>query len=428
MKIKLLPAIAILFFLGGCSKSKNNPTPVTNDVIKINLVSGLNQTGQIGYMLSDSIVVKVTDNGNPVSGYDVQFIGSGCNSDLATDVNTKADGTAVYHWALAANAGAQTLKAVAVSQGKRIDSVAINATAVGSSGMPAKSACTPGGFPENIVSLSTGRLLACFYTQTSIRYSDDNGISWNPLKGFGANHTVLLLVTTPQDEIFAATDGDGVFYSSDGGSSWSNVSPPGLTKQDRLSDMAYTRSGKLILAGVSTDTYISADKGKTWTLAGAGLGTGAAYQFPVELNNGDLYLLSYTNILYKSSDGGKSWTPLANATNAHVTAICSDDNGWFYKAVMTSGVDDAILVSKDNGATFSNLYDFTVLTNQPYIVDMSVQRDGLFYFGGLVYAVYRIPYANQVTTYALTNMAFPAYIVSKANTFLYGKYDGFYYY
>jgi hypothetical protein len=145
------------------------------------------------------------------------------------------------------------------------------------------------------------------------------------------------------------------------------------------------------------------------------------------LKNGDLYILSYTNILYKSTDGGKSWIQQNDRANEHVSAVYMDNNGWFYKASMVTASNVAIEISKDNGATFT-----TFLNNSPggppYITNMSIQQDGLFYFVELSYSICRLTSLNSIDTYAMTGNPFAVYLVTKNNRFLYTGTTGMYYY
>ncbi|MFI5159431.1 MAG: hypothetical protein ACHQF4_11235 [Sphingobacteriales bacterium] len=425
--------MAILTLLDCSCSKKNNPTPPSPaNNYKITLVSGNTQTGAIGYGLKDSIMIKVTDNGNAASNVQVQFIGSGCNEDLATNVNTKANGSASYYWTLSADQGQQTLRAVIIAGGKRIDSTNASATAVTAAALalPQKSACTPnpGSEATRILQLSTGRLLACFPGKTSIRYSDDDGVSWNPLTGFGSKHSVAAMAISPQDEIFVAAENEGVFYSKDAGNTWADISPPTFDKTDNSADIAYTSSGKLIFSGLYNDVFISTDKGSTW-INSTGLNNGGSYTEALELNNGDMYILCGNNVLYKSTNHGQSWTPQNNRLILNFSAIYVDNKGWFYEASGISGSSpDIITVSKDNGATFTNLVTYTNPTFQPYINNISVQRDGLLYFGELSYAICRLPNPGQVMNYTLTQYPFGIYLVTKTNRFLYVNFGGIYYF
>jgi photosystem II stability/assembly factor-like uncharacterized protein len=442
MKNKPLIFIAIFGILNyGCSKSSNNPKPTTknNSTIKISLVSGNGQNAQIGYPLPDSIYVKVTNNGNAASGYAVQFIGSGCNEDLVANISTKSDGTAAYSWAMAGNGGAQTLNAVVVQNGQRIDSVAANATASTVLVNPAKSACTPNivitnkvitGIAEHFVRLSTGRLLACFDVITSIRYSDDNGATWNPLKGFGASNWVTQLAVTPQNGIFAATATAGIFYSADAGNNWKNVSPPGFNMQNGVYDMNYTNSGKLIVLSALTNVYITANQGGSWTASnGTGLNAGTSYSNPVELSNGDIYVVSLSSVLFKSTDGGQNWAAQNNKLDVDVTAIYVDDNGYFYEASSTpASSQDVIAVSKDNGVTFNNLVSYMVPTYQPFIEDIGIQPDGKFYFGLLSTSIVQETSGGTLNTMVSNNVSpFAPYIATTNQVFVYGSYQGVFY-
>src|ERR1700742_399240 len=112
-----LLTISVIFF--SCSKS-SQPSPgpkgdgTTDSSIKIEIVSGDNQTDTIGNQLPVQIVVKVTKNGQPLSNYYVGYQGSGCNSDHMDTWLTGADGTVGYRWSLAGDIGQQSLKIYAL--------------------------------------------------------------------------------------------------------------------------------------------------------------------------------------------------------------------------------------------------------------------------------------------------------------------------
>ena len=434
--IKPFHLTAILILLGYSCSKKNNPTPPPIDNYNITLVSGNNQTAAIGYGVKDSIVVKVTDNGNAASSVQVQFVGSGCNEDLVTNVNTKGDGSATYYWTLAADQGQQTLRAVIIAGGKRVDSTSASATAVTATSLalPLKSACIPPNVaPESIVGLTTGQLLSCFNEMTSIRYSNDNGLSWSPLTGFGASHKVVLLATSPKNEILAATSDEGVFYSKDAGSTWLNISPPAFDKQDVVSGLAFTNSGKIIFSGSSTDFFISADKGTTWSSVQSGLVGNTSYWCPVELNNGDLYLLSLTNYLFKSTDGGATWKQLPNNTGTFISGICVDNNGFFYVATSGSTSDSFIMVSKDNGVTFTNAYTQTTIDG--YLDNLEVINGDLFFDEALGSGIYKLINSSSTSLVGYEDRVFVSYTLNSQGQLvyaglgplMYGGIEGIYY-
>jgi len=381
MPKSLLIFTVFLSLLYSCSKDNHKPTPQTIP-IKISLLSGDNQSSGIGFPVNDSILVKVTQNGSPLGNVVVQFTGSGCNSDLSFQLKTKADGTVKYLWRLAANQGSQTLSAVAMDGNTKADSVIIHATATSPGPGGSISACTPyNSEPINIVSLSTGRLLSCFSGNNSLRYSDDNGVSWNPVKGLGASHSILGVVTSPTDEIFVTTKADGIFYSKDLGSTWTDITPANFNKSEYIQDMGFS-GGSLMFTGNSNDIFTSPDKGKSWASSAAGLPANTGYIFPYRLNNGDLYVMSLGLILFKSTDGGLNWTAQNNdnITDNHILAICVDKNGWLYKSIFTNTTGGVVYISKDNGQTFSVLY-----TVNGFLDTMNVLSDGSIYFEDFFY-------------------------------------------
>ena len=362
--------LTILIFLYSCKKEQK-PIVDTSGQFQLTIVSGNNQTAAIGDALPDSIIVKVTKGGIPLNNYIVQFTGSGCNSDLSAQISTGADGTAKYSWRMANDLGPQKLTVIAINNNIKVDSLTVLSTAYKPTGTDdLTSACTP----YNITALAfcqitSGRIFACFYGKTSLRYSDDDGISWLPLTNFGDNHTITSIISTPKDELFVATGSEGIFYSKDLGLTWADVSPPTFNNQSPV-DINYTASGKILVNGHLNSEFISNDNGKTWVGPGNGLTPNFSYYEPVELNNGDLYVLNFGLAMFRSVDGGQNWTGVNNRLTDPVYCIYVDKNGWFYKYV-----NYQILISKDNGATFSL---FAVPTE--LAVKMEIFQDGGFYY------------------------------------------------
>jgi photosystem II stability/assembly factor-like uncharacterized protein len=414
-KFPLLVIIACLLFYG-CSKEKQKPNSSIHSV-KISLVSGNNQTIEIGNPLTDSIVVKVTDNGNAVSNTIVKFTGSGCNEDLIAEVITKSDGTAKYSWRMAGNAGSQTLKVVAFNENIKVDSLNVSASA----SIPAFetsdntiSACTPyNSQPIMFCKFTTGKLFACFEKKAAMRYSDDNGISWYPVKKFGSNHRITGITTTPQDEIFAATDGDGIFYSKDAGNTWKDITPATFSKTNFPADISYS-NGAIIFTGTGK-VFSSANKGDAWTTSASGLPLNYGYLFPRRLNNGDLYVVAFSYGLYKSTDGGITWAVQENLSTAPVMSICEDKNGWFYKSVLNHTVNGdtcTIYISKDNGQTFNILYSDV----KAFITNMDVLDDFHLYF--LNTSQFNIITGSGPSIFNLQQLADMCYSSITSNAFL----------
>jgi hypothetical protein len=411
--------LTLMLLLLGCKKDKVSQK--NSDNVKIELISGNNQTAAIGYYLADSIVVKVTLNGAPAVNYDVQFIGSGCNEDMVTDLHTNGAGSVTYYWSLSEQLGPQILRAVVIDGPNRIDSVKVAANAVNASDkfLQPKSACAPAN-TQRILQLSTGRLIACFTDlETGLRYSDDDGQSWHALKGFNLSKVVLSIAATPNDELFAATEDKGIFYSKDAGNTWVDITPSSYNKQEFPTEITYTPSGKLLITGNPNNTFISTDKGKTWKLTNNGIEPTWSLYNPSEAKNGDLYMVSKQDALYKSTDGGNSWA-VQNSPAESVTAIYCASDGGIYKAGAS-----AIYLSKDNGLTFNTYLTFNI--GFPYIQEMTIQPDGSLYFLESDAVIGRFSPPSTINNEYAQTYDFSGYILTKNNVFVYGTIQGLYY-
>jgi photosystem II stability/assembly factor-like uncharacterized protein len=425
MKISLIALLLIVSIFTGCSKSNKKDTAPVDSTLKIEIVSGNHQTDTIGKRLTNLIYFKVLLNNNPVNGYTIQLVGSGCNSDHVDSVVTVLDGTNTYNWFLAGDVGTETLKAYVLnSKRQRVDSVTANATALAPGPGWHYSACggQTGMLPSNYCILSTGRIFAVFTNgETYLRYSDDNGRSWNLVKSLGDMHELEYIVSTPQDELIAITYGEGNLYSADAGTTWTML-PKQPFNTDYVTSVVYTNEGKLLVSGQSNPISISSDKGNTWTIASPEQfvpphsATDGNFSSPAEDIAGNLYLVGrYSQTIYKSSDNGATWTVVPHPEESDY-GLYIDKNNWFYKS--TSDNNGGIFISKDNGNTYSQLgyYSNYLFSN------LSLQSDGKLYFDAQGQGLFQSTgsannFAGLIYQDNLGNNLIP-YIVAKNNNII----------
>ena len=382
----ITPLILICTLYFSCSnKSQPNPQNGGSDGIKISLVSGGNQTDTTGWLLPNPIVVKVTQNGTAVSNYNLVFEGSGCNDGRMDKYATKADGTVNYYWYLAGDLGQQSLKVIAVdANNKRVDSLTVNSTAIAAgSGGWHTSACTyPFGFSITALCKSgAGRLFTSFSGgPTYLKYSDDNGVSWNTVKALGSAHRFESVGASSANEVFAAAD-DGNFYSADNGQTWTTLPAQGFDFP-YISGIIFTSSGNIFALSLHGSSYVSSDKGKTWTAATHS--GDDSFVSPSEDQNGNLYFVGQTSgLIYKSADVGKTWKTL-NFPNDRFVSLFIDKNNWFYASdngFRTYG----IYISKDNAVNFNLM----ATTADGFNDNISVQADGNLYFNRINSGLFR---------------------------------------
>lgn len=383
---------AACMMLWGCSKSNDsgNGPHTSNQTIKIEIVSGNGQTDTVGEPVPNSVVVKVTENGSPVSNYTVQFQGSGCNQNDPELAGTQSDGTASFIWWLAGDVGTQTLKAYAVNaQNQKVDSVSVTATALAASGPGWHfSSCDipRANTTSSICKISSGRLFAAWLAKAYLRYSDDNGMTWNAVTSLGNSHTLYGVLSGKTNELFVFAH-DGTYYSADGGQTWSNN---GAIPFADYSSAACSNSDLLMVADEHSALYISGDKGKTWTTYGTAAFPGeSSLNWPAEDANGNLYVVGQeSGTLYKSANNGTTWVALPHP-NQLVFAFYIDNNNNFYLSRSEPGTG-GIYISKDGGNTYSLLTSYQNI----FVDNMSVQSDGNFYYAVRTVGLFEAPGIN----------------------------------
>ncbi|MCO5947756.1 sialidase family protein [Mucilaginibacter flavidus] len=395
MKPYLLWSILIVLFIIGCSKSKS-PGPVDNGSSnpKLSIVSGNNQTAKVGFFPSDTIKVKLTGNGINTNNYSVEFRGSGCNADLPVTSGFENNGTTIAYYRLAGNTGAQTFQATLIEQasGKRIDSVIFNFTGTPLTTGLNYSACTP-SYTSNTTFCKTGsgRLFAAFgaSSKNAMRYSDDEGASWYPVKALGANHRFQAVRSDGKNQVMADGFDEGIYYSADNGDTWvlrSNV--PFKGKQ--YGSMTYTSTGKMLYAVKYASLYYSEDNGLTWSTLTLPADN---YWTPQEGPGGEFYIFGEALGLYKSTDKGQHWNLLPGVVKAGgphdgMFAFYVDDKtGYVYKSAQQP--TQLFWISKDGGDTY-----------QTYLSSISTLANYIYKFNDVLYfqsvgGIYKIDAPNH---------------------------------
>lgn len=195
--------------------------------------------------------------------------------------------------------------------------------------------------------------------------------------------------------IYVASDGGGIWKSSNSGSSWQPLTDDDNT-QVSVKSIAIAPSDKNVLyAGTSARIIKSADAGQTWTATASG--TGLAFKIIIDPLNVNTVLAASSTGIYRSVDGGASWirvhtlekrdlefkpgnsfvvyaTGSGNAANNESPFWKSDDNGQTWTPVtsaqgilidgrthvaVTPGNPEIIFVAQAHGDDFGRLYRST---------------------------------------------------------------------
>jgi photosystem II stability/assembly factor-like uncharacterized protein len=159
-------------------------------------------------------------------------------------------------------------------------------------------------------------------SNTGVFKTTDNGETWF-LTGLYARRVFSLAIDPVNPElIYAGTDGEGLFRSTDGGAHWIASADPlmfdkviySLAVDPIQPSILYAGGRRIHQDGTSTGdwgggVFKSEDSGLTWRLANNGLPEGWVYAIAIDPTAPDtIYAGTHSMGVYKSNDGGESWT------------------------------------------------------------------------------------------------------------------------
>ena len=210
--------------------------------------------------------------------------------------------------------------------------------------------------------------------------STDGGTSWTQLSGtFNPSfYAVQKLVVNAAGDVFAATL-DGLQRSTDGGNTWIKVLGSGAgSSSNRGADIEIASNGDIYVAmGVQSKDgiYKSTDGGTSWNKLTNGLPTSGYNRIELACapaNSSRIYALFENSIdhnclgIYRSSDGGTSWTVVANPS-ASGMANFARGQAW-YNLIATVDPNNAdrlfiggidLLVSSNAGNSWTQVSQWT---------------------------------------------------------------------
>jgi len=205
-----------------------------------------------------------------------------------------------------------------------------------------------------VLANNNGRLFAAAQGQ-GLFYSSDNGSSWNQIGYFNSitTTTTITMLTFNGNNIYAgagAQPGGGngaIYFSGDNGDSWAELNGPG----DVFGNSIAYSGGNIIVSTFYSLSY-SSDQGNTWHIP---------YSYDEIDHNpvGQTAIGGYVYIgdnyfIQRSSDNGVSFTTVdSSGTADHVTAFVGLGNH------IVAGNGHGILLSTDGGADWQS----TVVTS-----------------------------------------------------------------
>ena len=196
----------------------------------------------------------------------------------------------------------------------------------------------------------------------------NGGVTWAPLDDFMGNLSVTTMVMSPSDPnvIYAGTgegvflvnhikdltQGAGVFKSTDGGTTWSQLSSTSTPDWYHVGRLAIDPSNsQILLAATATGIWRSTDAGTTWTM-----------QSPVRMLDIDFHPTDSSKCIASgtagsgvrfSNDGGLTWNA---STGVPIFGRIEVEYARSNPAIVYASVDNIggeLYVSTDGGQTFT---------------------------------------------------------------------------
>ncbi|KAF0218425.1 MAG: hypothetical protein FD174_2886 [Geobacteraceae bacterium] len=155
--------------------------------------------------------------------------------------------------------------------------------------------------------------------------STDSGGSWSPANAGIPNQTVYSLAMDPASPatLYAGTNG-GLFKSNDGGLSW-NPASSGLTDPAVRSLVIDPTSSATLYAGTDGGVFKSTDSGGSWSPVNTGLANLYVRTLAVDRLAPSTLYAGTNGGIFKSSNGGTSWTPMnTGLANLNIQSLAVD--------------------------------------------------------------------------------------------------------
>ena len=175
-----------------------------------------------------------------------------------------------------------------------------------------------------------------------VYFSSDNGTNWDEMSNGLSDLNVRALCVSGWN-LFAGTP-SGVFYSTDNGTSWTDVST-GLTNTDVYS---LTISGTDLFAGTADGgVFLSTDNGTNWT--NISIGSAGDYVRVLAMIGINLFAGTDGSGLYRSTDNGMNWAPANGILENYIRAIVSNGNGSIFVGAHSGITTPGVVYRSENG-------------------------------------------------------------------------------
>ncbi len=202
---------------------------------------------------------------------------------------------------------------------------------------------------------------------------------------------ILTVAVNQEDDIFASTDQNKIYRSTNNGATWVNLEFP----ETQVNSFSFTSSQEIFASGYYGELYYSSDNGSSWSPRQNGIKDWDMILDVVKTPSGKLLAGAYTDCLscngggiYESTDNGNSWNFLALLNN-YINSIIID----FTDSIIYASGYPGVYRSSDDGSTWQ--LKNTGMLSYEFIKYVSFGSNNLIYAAADIYGGKMYKSSNQ---------------------------------
>jgi hypothetical protein len=214
-------------------------------------------------------------------------------------------------------------------------------------------------------------------------YDGTSWSSWTTINSTSISHIIFFTLAISRSKtgninLFAGTWGSGIFLSTYNGTSWSNLSPidSGLTHK-KVNALAVTAASdslgdsNLFAATEGGGVFLSTNNGTSWSPVNSGLTDTSIFALAVSGSN--LFAGTYLGHVFLTTNNGTSWTKLGSP-NTYVTSFAVSPNGTDGTNLFAGTFGGGVFLSTNNGTSWTAVNSYIM---NPYIWTLALMPDGM---------------------------------------------------
>ena len=205
--------------------------------------------------------------------------------------------------------------------------------------------------------------------------SHDGGRSWNVVAGLHGQSIRSFAEAPSNPRIFFAGTLEGVFQSSDGGSSWTLISPPGSKEIHEVESLAVDPNDPAIVyAGTWHLPWKTTDGGKNWHSIKKGvIDDSDVFSIIVDPEQPKIVFASACSGIYKSENAAELFKKIQGIpSTARRTRVLKQDP--VNRNLVYAGTTEGLYRTLDAGKTFQRMTGPEVIVNDVFVDPQDPKR------------------------------------------------------